>query len=112
MKADWHTVKAGLRSYLVKYARDHAHPMTRLTHLVGIPLIVAAIPVAGSRPRLAAGLFASGWALQFLGHYGYEKKSPSFFQDPRYLLVGPIWVLLEVLQRLGISVLEEEAAAP
>jgi uncharacterized membrane protein YGL010W len=104
---DWHTVKAGLRVYLDQYARDHAHPMTRLTHLVGIPLIVAAFPMAPFRPLRAAGMFTAGWALQFLGHYGYEKKSPSFFSDPRYLLVGPVWVLIEALQLLGIEVLTE-----
>jgi len=109
---DWHTVKAGLRVYLDQYARDHAHPLTKLTHLIGIPLIVAAIPYAGFRPRRAAALFTAGWALQFLGHYGFEKKNPSFFADPRYLLVGPVWVLIEVLELLGIPVLGEQAPPP
>lgn len=111
MATDWHAVKAGLRVYLDQYARDHAHPMTRLTHLVGIPLIVAALPIAPFRPRLGAGLFAAGWALQLLGHYRFENKSPSFFSDPRYLLVGPLWVGIEVLQWLGLQVAPPAAPA-
>ena len=89
MATDWHAFKAGLRGYLDQYARDHAHPLTRLTHLVGIPMIVAALPLAPLRPRLGAGLF--------------EQKSPSFFSDPRYLLVGPVWVGIEVLKFLGVD---------
>src|SRR3954470_3286140 len=106
MKMDWQTVKSGLRGYLETSAHDHAHPMTRLTHICGIPMIVAALPLAPFRPRLAAGVFTAGWALQFLGHCGYEKKRPSFFDDPRYLLVGPLWVLLEALELAGVTVLE------
>lgn len=105
---DWNAAKVRLQGYLEQYARDHAHPMTRVTHLIGIPLIVAAIPVAPFRPLLAAGLFTAGWALQFIGHYGFEKKNPSFFDDPLYLLVGPVWVVIEVLQWLGLY----EAAPP
>lgn len=112
MATDWHAFKAGLRGYLQQYARDHAHPLTRLTHLVGIPMIVAALPVAPFRPRLGAQLFVAGWALQLLGHYKFEKKSPSFFKDPLYLLVGPVWVGIEVLQLLGIDLSGRTQAVP
>ena len=101
---DFGAFKAGLRGYLEQYQRDHTHPLTRLTHVIGIPLIVAAIPTLPRRPKLGAGMLAAGWALQFLGHYGFEKKNPSFFGDPLYLLVGPIWVALEVTQWLGLPV--------
>ena len=112
MATDWHAFKAGLRGYLEQYAKDHANPLTRLTHLVGIPLIVAALPVAPFRPRLGAGLFVAGWALQFLGHYKFEQKSPSFFRDPLYLLVGPVWVGIEVLQHLGVDLSSLTQAPP
>jgi uncharacterized membrane protein YGL010W len=99
---DLHRFKAGLRRYLDQYAQDHRHPVTRLTHFIGIPMIVASLPVALLRPLAGAALFAGGWALQFIGHYGAEKKDPSFFRDPLYLLVGPVWVSIELLQLLGI----------
>ena len=109
---DLRPFKAGLRRYLEQYQLDHTHPMTRLTHVIGIPLIVAALPTLPRRPKLAAGMLAAGWALQFLGHYGFEKKNPSFFGDPLYLLVGPIWVALEVMQWLGLPIPADLQPAP
>jgi uncharacterized membrane protein YGL010W len=43
--------------------------------------------------------FAVGWALQFIGHYLYEKKSPAFFENLRQLLVGPLWMIGALLER-------------
>jgi uncharacterized membrane protein YGL010W len=86
---------ASLDDYLRTYQCDHQHPINRLTHLVGIPTIVASLPVLFLRPRLGLGMFATGWALQFLGHC-VEAKPPSFVaRDWRYLAVGPIWVANE-----------------
>jgi uncharacterized membrane protein YGL010W len=52
---------------------------------------------AAAAPPLPATLlwsgFLFGWALQFAGHFIYEKKSPAFFQNLRQLLVCPIWIL-------------------
>lgn len=45
-------------------------------------------------PALWSG-FVLGWALQFVGHYVYEKKSPAFFKNLQQLLVGPLWLLHE-----------------
>ena len=51
----------------------------------------------------SAAIFIIAWIGQFVGH-GYEGKRPSFFRDLRFLLVGPIWVLAKIYQRLGIRV--------
>ena len=61
---------------------------------------------------LGGGMFAAGWALQFVGHYVFEKNSPSFYGDPYYLLVGPAWVAAEWLELLGLPVPEALTAAP
>lgn len=50
-------------------------------------------------PGLTLALFALGWALQFVGHYVYEKKSPAFFRNLTHLLVGPLWILARVSGR-------------
>ncbi len=54
-----------LRSWLER----HQHPLSFCLHLVGIPLTAAGVayPLRG-RWGLAAGLFAGGYALQFIGH--------------------------------------------
>lgn len=47
------------------------------------------------------GLFVVGWIIQFLGHY-YEGRKPAFADDIVGLLVGPMFVVLELLAGLGL----------
>lgn len=47
-------------------------------------------------------LFVVMWVLQFIGHK-IEGKKPSFFEDLRFLLVGPAWWWVHWLKRLNIS---------
>jgi len=106
MAIDPSDLKGTLKRYLDQYASEHTKLSTKLTHFVGIPMIVVSIPTALVSPLVAAGLFAGGWALQIAGHYLFEKNHPSFFHDPVYLLVGPIWVVIEVMQLLGLPLPE------
>lgn len=48
------------------------------------------------------GLFAIGWALQFLGHH-YEGRKPAFVDDLRSFLVGPLFMVAEGLFALGMA---------
>ncbi len=95
-----------LREYMALYAKEHTRLGTKLTHMVGIPMIVAAIPTAFVSPRLAGGLFVGGWALQYVGHYVFEGNRPAFYGDPYYLLVGPVWAAAEWMQLVGLPVPE------
>jgi uncharacterized membrane protein YGL010W len=47
-------------------------------------------------------LFVAMWILQFIGHK-IEGAKPSFFEDLRYLLVGPAWWWVHWLKRMNIS---------
>ncbi len=47
------------------------------------------------------GFFAVGWVIQFVGHY-YEGRKPAFADDAIGLLVGPMFVVLELLAPLGL----------
>jgi len=91
-----------LREYLAQYHQEHTKLGTKLTHMVGIPMIVASFPTALVNPPVAGGLFVGGWALQLLGHKVFEKNKPSFLSDPYYLLVGPVWVTAEWMQLFGL----------
>jgi uncharacterized membrane protein YGL010W len=42
-------------------------------------------------------LFVLGWIFQFVGHSVYEKKSPAFLTNILHLLVGPLWILNDVV---------------
>lgn len=87
-----------LASYLEKYRQDHQHPVNRALHTVGIPTIIASLVVLPFNPLLGAGMFVFGWVLQFIGH-AFEGKAPSFFSDPKFLLVGAAWFVKKVTGR-------------
>jgi uncharacterized membrane protein YGL010W len=95
-----------------QYEKEHTQFGTKLTHMVGIPMIVASIPAAFVNPPVAGGLFVGGWALQFIGHYVFEKNKPAFYGDPYYLLVGPVWVAAEWMQLFGLPVPEVLTGTP
>ena len=87
--------------WIAEYATAHAHPVNRVCHTIGIPMIaisvvlgLASIFVAGLW-RWALALFVIGWIFQFVGHY-YEKKPPEFFKDWRFLFVGLRWWLAKL----------------
>jgi uncharacterized membrane protein YGL010W len=47
------------------------------------------------------GLFVVGWAFQFVGHF-YEGKKPAFVDDVVGLIIGPLFVVAEVVFALGL----------
>ncbi len=61
----------------------------------------AALPPAWLLP-LAAGVFFVAWIGQFIGHK-IEGKKPSFFDDLRFLLVGPLFVLGFLYRRFHVA---------
>jgi uncharacterized membrane protein YGL010W len=42
-------------------------------------------------------LFILGWIFQFIGHKVYEHKNPAFFRNMVHLLIGPLWILNDVI---------------
>ena len=92
-----------LREYLDEYGEGHRHLGTRLTHMVGIPMIVGSLPILPLNPIVGGGLFVGGWILQFIGHYVFEKNDPKFFGDPVNLLIGVVWAAKEWLELVGLE---------
>ena len=91
--------------WIEQYGHSHQHPVNRVCHTIGIPLIalslplfvVAIIPLAVSVPLITSGfwkvpaaMFVVGWILQFVGH-AVEGEPPEFFRDWRFLFVGLRW---------------------
>jgi len=84
--------------WIVQYASSHQHPVNRLCHTLGIPVILVSLGLfLGSIfihiHRLwlyGLVLFVAGWMLQFIGH-AFERKEPEFFHDWRFLFVGVRW---------------------
>ena len=90
--------------WIAQYGQSHQHPVTRLCHTLGIPLIVVSLPlflvvllVPGFWP-VPVALFIGGWIFQFVGH-AFERKPPEFFHDWRFLFVGLRWWVAKVRGR-------------
>ena len=47
-------------------------------------------------------VFVVAWIGQFIGHK-IEGKKPSFFDDLKFLLIGPAWLLSFIYKKIGIK---------
>lgn len=77
-----------------------------LATTVGVGLLMLLAHQVSGAPLLTwlawgLGFFAVGWVIQFIGHY-YEGRKPAFADDIVGLLVGPMFVVLEMLAPLGL----------
>ena len=83
----------------------------RLSVRLTVPFALFVVVSTALAPGLPATFlwagFLLGWALQFVGHFLYEKKAPAFFENLRQLLVGPLWIIGTLVGRR-----EAPAAAP
>ena len=50
---------------------------------------------------VAIGVFVASWIGQFIGHH-IERRKPSFFDDLRFLLIGPLFVSRYLFEALKI----------
>ena len=67
-----------------------AHQVPDLSAAVGLPVW-----------QTGVALFVIGWLFQFVGHY-LEGRKPAFVDDVVGLLVGPMFVVGEVLISMGL----------
>src|SRR5262245_58343548 len=94
-----------MEEWIERYGHSHQHPVNRVCHTIGIPMIAISLPlflvvVAQWLLNLAAipswfwwvpaSLFVVGWIFQFVGH-AVEGEPPEFFRDWRFLFVGLRW---------------------
>lgn len=93
-----------MSEWISRYAESHQHPVNRICHTIGIPLIALSVPlfivaifVEGFWP-VPLTLFVVGWAFQFVGH-AFERKPPEFFKDWRFLFVGLRWWFAKIRGR-------------
>jgi uncharacterized membrane protein YGL010W len=64
-----------------------------------VPPLAQALGLAVWQAGLA--LFFIGWLIQFIGHY-FEGRKPAFVDDVVGLLVGPMFVVGELLMWAGL----------
>ena len=85
--------------YYFQLSRPFALGMLVMTLLM--LALLRALPPATVLP-LSIAIFVLAWIGQLIGHK-IEGKKPSFVDDLRYLLIGPLFVLSFLLRRLNIA---------
>lgn len=88
-------------SFVDNYKSKHRHPLNRLSHSIGILLIIVSLPLFFFSWQWALGLFVVGWILQFADH-AIEGNQPAFFTNPVYLVVGPWWLVRRAVKAAGL----------
>jgi uncharacterized membrane protein YGL010W len=66
---------------------------------IGMLVVSAIFYFAGAALPLwiNVALFILGWIFQFIGHSVYEHKQPAFFRNFVHLLIGPLWILNDIV---------------
>lgn len=90
----------------VWYSRLGRASLTLPTIIALGGLVVLAHPLGAASTSAwltgAVGSFVVGWIFQAVGHV-WEGRKPAFFDDLRGLLVGPMFVVAEVLMAAGLQ---------
>ena len=56
-------------------------------------------------------LFVGGWIIQLIGHSVFEKRKPAFVDNLIQLLIGPLFLVAEVIFFLGLRKALQEAVS-
>jgi len=92
-------VAAAALAYYVTLSRTFALGMGVMA---GVMLLVLAMLPDGTVLPTSIGVFVAAWLGQFVGHH-IEGKKPSFFDDLRFLLIGPLFVLSILYRRIRVA---------
>ena len=85
--------------YYFKLSRNFALGMLVMASFM--LAVLSALPPASVLP-LSIVIFVLAWIGQFIGHK-IEGKKPSFFDDLRFLLIGPLFVLSFLYRRMKLA---------
>lgn len=98
---------------LAYYRSLHESGGVRATHLVGIPAIVAALPLLVARPVIGFPMLVGGWSIQIAGHRLFEKNNPALTKGfVTYQLTGLAYWCEEVGDIIARRYRRAEGAEP
>ena len=92
-------VVAAALVYYVKLSRPFALGMAAMA---AVMLGLLNMLPDGTVLVTSIGVFVLAWIGQFIGHH-IEGKKPSFFDDLRFLLIGPLFVLSFLYRRIRLA---------
>ena len=92
------TVKLDVAMILIAAAIAYYFVIEWRLAIAMIAISVAFYFIGAALPLwINATLFVLGWIFQFIGHKVYEHKNPAFFRNFVHLLIGPLWILNDVV---------------
>ena len=92
------TVKIDLAMIVIAAAAAYYFVIEWRLAIAMIAISVAFYFIGAAIPFwINATLFVLGWIFQFIGHKVYEHKNPAFFRNFVHLLIGPLWILNDVV---------------
>lgn len=87
---------------LIYYVRLSVPFALGMLLMSGVMLWILSILPQAWMLEISLGIFVVAWIGQFIGHK-IEGKKPSFFEDLRFLLIGPLFVLSFLYRRFRIA---------
>jgi uncharacterized membrane protein YGL010W len=97
----WVALAAALAAMLYYFSLSTPLAIGMLLMAGAMLVLLYALPPGLVLP-LSVSVFVIAWIGQFIGHK-IEGKKPSFFDDLRFLLIGPLFVLGFLYRRLHIA---------
>lgn len=99
------------QEHMQLYREEHRTTGCKISHLIGVPMIVASFPMLVFNWRWAIALFVVGWIFQFAGHRFFEKNRPVLMADPAnwltyfaaIIFVAQEWTALLTGRGLNVS---------
>jgi hypothetical protein len=98
---------------IAHYDATHQNQVNRALHTIGIPMILGGTLGLLALPRytppwwIANGSYATGWALNFVGH-AFEQSAPAFATDPLSFIAGPVWDYVRMKDAIVDAIRGEE----
>lgn len=92
-------VVAAALAYYIKLSRPFALGMAAMS---AVMLGMLSMLPEGTVLVTSIGVFVLAWIGQFIGHH-IEGRKPSFFDDLRFLLIGPLFVLSFFYRRIRLA---------
>lgn len=82
------------------YLREHARPLNRLLHFIGLLLVFAWVCFCVFNEQWAWlwGAPLIGYALAWIGHFVIERNRPATFRYPFFSLCGDFRMFFDILR--------------
>jgi hypothetical protein len=95
---------------VAKYRQDHRHPVNHFLHVgVGWPMAAVSVVMLSFRPLWSLALFLSAYAIMFLGHFVFERNTPTVLKHPSTPFVVAFSVIRKLLRGLVHLALPQRA---